>query len=77
MHGDVALSKEILDREFPDSHLTGEANLLMMPNVDAANITYNLLSTSGNGITVGAILLGRPSRRTSSTPSPACGASST
>jgi malate dehydrogenase (oxaloacetate-decarboxylating)(NADP+) len=59
MRGDAALSKEILDREFPGSGLTGEANLLIMPNVDAANISYNLLRmAAGSGITVGGILLG-------------------
>jgi malate dehydrogenase (oxaloacetate-decarboxylating)(NADP+) len=59
MRGDAALSKEILDREFPDSGLTGEANVLVMPNVDAANISYNLLRiAAGGGITVGGILLG-------------------
>jgi malate dehydrogenase (oxaloacetate-decarboxylating)(NADP+) len=59
MRGDAALSKDILDREFPDSGLHGEANLLVMPNVDAANISYNLLRmAAGGGITVGGILLG-------------------
>ena len=59
MRGDAALSKEILDREFPDAGLAGEANVLVMPNVDAANISYNLLrSAAGGGITVGGILLG-------------------
>src|SRR5450631_1121152 len=59
MRGDAALSKSILDREFPDSGLTSEANVLVMPNVDAANISYNLLRiAAGNGITVGGILLG-------------------
>ncbi|HSV45555.1 MAG TPA: phosphate acyltransferase, partial [Ramlibacter sp.] len=59
MRGDAALSKEILDREFPDSGLPGEANVLVMPNVDAANISYNLLRiAAGGGITVGGILLG-------------------
>jgi malate dehydrogenase (oxaloacetate-decarboxylating)(NADP+) len=59
MRGDAALSKTILDREFPDSDLTTEANVLVMPNVDAANISYNLLRmAAGNGITVGGILLG-------------------
>jgi malate dehydrogenase (oxaloacetate-decarboxylating)(NADP+) len=59
MRGDAALSKEILDREFPDSNLCGEANVLVMPNVDAANISYNLLRmAAGGGITVGGILLG-------------------
>jgi malate dehydrogenase (oxaloacetate-decarboxylating)(NADP+) len=59
MRGDAALSKPILDREFPDSGLSSEANVLVMPNVDAANISYNLLRiAAGNGITVGGILLG-------------------
>jgi malate dehydrogenase (oxaloacetate-decarboxylating)(NADP+) len=59
MRGDAALSKAILDHEFPDSGLSSEANVLVMPNVDAANIAYNLLRiAAGNGITVGGILLG-------------------
>jgi malate dehydrogenase (oxaloacetate-decarboxylating)(NADP+) len=59
MRGDAALSKTILDHEFPDSALSTEANVLVMPNVDAANISYNLLRiAAGNGITVGGILLG-------------------
>jgi malate dehydrogenase (oxaloacetate-decarboxylating)(NADP+) len=59
MRGDAALSKTILDHEFPDSNLSTEANVLVMPNVDAANISYNLLRiAAGNGITVGGILLG-------------------
>ena len=43
MHADAALSTEIRDREFPDSRLVADANLLIMPNIDAANITYNAL----------------------------------
>jgi malate dehydrogenase (oxaloacetate-decarboxylating)(NADP+) len=59
MHGDAALSKAILDDVFPGSRLKSEANLLVMPNVDAANIAYNILKVvAGGGITVGAILLG-------------------
>jgi malate dehydrogenase (oxaloacetate-decarboxylating)(NADP+) len=59
MQGDAALSKPVLDRVFPDSRLTSAANLLIMPNLDAANIAYNLLKvTAGGGITVGPILLG-------------------
>jgi malate dehydrogenase (oxaloacetate-decarboxylating)(NADP+) len=59
MRGDAALSREILEREFPESNLAGEANVLVMPNVDAANIAYNLLRiAAGGGITVGGILLG-------------------
>jgi malate dehydrogenase (oxaloacetate-decarboxylating)(NADP+) len=59
MHADSALSRTIRDREFPDSRLKADANVLIMPNADAANITYNALRvTSGEGITVGGILLG-------------------
>jgi malate dehydrogenase (oxaloacetate-decarboxylating)(NADP+) len=59
MRADAALSTAIRDSLFPDSRLTTDANLLIMPNVDAANITYNALRvTSGGGITVGGILLG-------------------
>jgi malate dehydrogenase (oxaloacetate-decarboxylating)(NADP+) len=59
MQGDAALSEEIRMRVFPDSRLKGEANLLVMPNLDAANVAFNLLKvTGGEGITVGPILLG-------------------
>jgi malate dehydrogenase (oxaloacetate-decarboxylating)(NADP+) len=59
MHGDSALSEEIRLRAFPDSRLKGEANLLVMPSVDAANIAFNLLKVSaGGGVTLGPILLG-------------------
>ena len=59
MHGDTALDAGLLKRMMPDSRLKGEANLVVMPNIDAANIAYNLLkTTSGNGIAVGPILLG-------------------
>jgi malate dehydrogenase (oxaloacetate-decarboxylating)(NADP+) len=59
MRGDAALSKPILDDVFPGSPLATDANLLIMPSVDAANISYNLLKVAaGNGITVGPILLG-------------------
>jgi len=59
MRGDAALSKTVLNGIFPDSALPTDANLLIMPNVDAANISYNLLKVAaGNGITVGPILLG-------------------
>ena len=59
MHADAALSKPLLDRIFPGSRLTAEANLLVLPNLDAANITYNALKiVAGEGITVGPILLG-------------------
>ena len=59
MHGDAALNEVIRNRIHPDSKLKGEANLLIMPSVEAANIAYNLLKmVSGDGITVGPILLG-------------------
>ena len=59
MHADAALSRPTLDRVMPDSNLTEEANLLVMPNLDAANITFNALkAVAGQGITVGPILLG-------------------
>ena len=59
MHGDVALDAAARERLMPDSTLHGEANLLVMPNIDAANITYNLLKTAaGGGIALGPVLLG-------------------
>ena len=59
MHADAALSRRILARAMPDSPLTAEANLLVMPNLDAANITFNALKiVAGEGVTVGPILLG-------------------
>jgi malate dehydrogenase (oxaloacetate-decarboxylating)(NADP+) len=59
MHGDAALSEEIRMRVFPRARLRGEANLLVMPTLDAANISFNLLKTaSGGGVTIGPMLLG-------------------
>jgi malate dehydrogenase (oxaloacetate-decarboxylating)(NADP+) len=59
MHGDAALSESLRTAAFPDNRLKGVANLLIMPNLDAANIAYNLLKmTGGDGITIGSILLG-------------------
>ncbi len=59
MHGDAALSQAIRDRFYPECRLKGEANLLIMPNLDAANIAFNLMKiTNGEGITIGPILLG-------------------
>ena len=66
MHGDVALDTASAHKLMPDSTLTGDANLLVMPNIDAANISYNLLKTAaGNDIAIGPMLLGAPSRCTS------------
>ena len=59
MHGDAALSEEIRHQVFPNSQLKGQANLLIMPTLDAANIAFNLLKTAaGDGLTVGPLLLG-------------------
>jgi malate dehydrogenase (oxaloacetate-decarboxylating)(NADP+) len=59
MHGDAALSESVRQAIFPNSRLQGEANLLLMPNLDAANISFNLLKTaSGDGVTIGPMLLG-------------------
>jgi malate dehydrogenase (oxaloacetate-decarboxylating)(NADP+) len=59
MQGDMALSGNIRKAVFPGSRLRGEANLLVMPNLDAANIAFNLLKTAaGSNITVGPMLLG-------------------
>jgi len=59
MHGDAALSDEIRRKAFPNSRLQGEANLLVMPTLDAANIAFNLLKVaSSDNVTIGPILLG-------------------
>jgi malate dehydrogenase (oxaloacetate-decarboxylating)(NADP+) len=59
MHGDAALSEAVRRRALPDSRLQGEANLLIMPTLDAANISFNLLKVaSGDNVTLGPILLG-------------------
>ncbi|ALD91547.1 NADP-dependent malic enzyme [Cupriavidus gilardii] len=59
MHGDCALDQKLRDQLVPDGTLKGEANLLVCPNIDAANIAYNLLKTAaGNNVAIGPILLG-------------------
>jgi malate dehydrogenase (oxaloacetate-decarboxylating)(NADP+) len=58
MHADAALVEQIRAQAIPDSTLSGTANLLIMPNIDAANIAFNLVKASGEGVTVGPILLG-------------------
>jgi len=59
MHGDAALSEILRLETFPATQLKGAANLLVMPNLDAANISYNLLKmAAGDGVTIGSILLG-------------------
>ncbi len=58
MHGDAALDEAYRARVFPHSRLTGEANVLMMPSLDAGNIVYHLLKTVANALPVGPILIG-------------------
>ena len=58
MHADAALSETIRRRFYPGSKLKGSANLLVMPNVDAANIAANLLKILGGGVLIGPVLMG-------------------
>jgi malate dehydrogenase (oxaloacetate-decarboxylating)(NADP+) len=59
MQGDAALSAEVRRTVFPNSRLKGDANLLIMPTLDAANISFNLLKVAaGSGLTLGPMLLG-------------------
>ena len=58
MHADAALAEQIRHHALPDSTLTGTANLLIFPNIDAANIAYNLVKATGEAVTVGPMLLG-------------------
>ncbi len=58
MHGDSALSTMLRDKVMPESKLTGEANLLVFPNLDAANIALNLLKVMTDALHVGPVLLG-------------------
>ncbi len=58
MHGEDAISEEIRNRIFAHSNLEGAANLLVMPNMDAAHICYTLLKVIGGGVSVGPILIG-------------------
>ncbi|MFD2366955.1 NADP-dependent malic enzyme [Pseudoduganella sp. GCM10020061] len=59
MHGDTALNSKLRMQLMPHTTLKGDANLLVMPNLDAANIAYNLVKTAaGNGIAIGPVLLG-------------------
>jgi malate dehydrogenase (oxaloacetate-decarboxylating)(NADP+) len=58
MHADHALSEELRNARFPQSRLRGKANLLVMPNQDAAHIAFSLLKQIGEGIAIGPILVG-------------------
>jgi malate dehydrogenase (oxaloacetate-decarboxylating)(NADP+) len=58
MQADTALSETVRDRKLPGSHFRGEANLLIMPNLDAANIAYQFIKVLADALPVGPILLG-------------------
>jgi malate dehydrogenase (oxaloacetate-decarboxylating)(NADP+) len=59
MHGDTALDSKLRAKIMPQSTLKGDANLLVMPNIEAANIAYNVVKTAaGSGVAVGPVLLG-------------------
>ena len=58
MHADAALAEDVRLRIFPNSRLTGSANLFVLPNLDAANITYNMLRVMTDGVAIGPILMG-------------------
>ena len=70
MHGDAALSETIRQSSLMETTLTGQANILICPNLDAANILFNVLKvTGGEGITIGPILLGAAATAHVMTPS--------
>jgi malate dehydrogenase (oxaloacetate-decarboxylating)(NADP+) len=59
MHGDTALDSKLRAKIMPQSTLKGDANLLVMPNIEAANIAYNVVKTAaGSGVAIGPVLLG-------------------
>jgi len=58
MHIDAALDPRIRERVFPNARLTGAANLLIFPNLDAANAAFNLLKSAGDGLPIGPLLIG-------------------
>jgi len=78
MHGDAALDHDLLKKMMPDSRLKGSANLLVLPNIEAANIAYNLLKTAaGYGVAIGPVMLGCARPVHILTPSPRFAVSST
>ena len=58
MHSDSAIDERMRERVFPENLLKGSANLLVMPSLDAAHISYNLLKELGDGLPIGPILVG-------------------
>ncbi|SDG28883.1 MULTISPECIES: NADP-dependent malic enzyme [Thalassobaculum] len=58
MHADSAISEVVRNRTFPNSRLQGAANLLVMPTLDSANVAFNLMKSTGQGLSVGPMLVG-------------------
>lgn len=58
MQGDTAWDETLRQRMFPNTTLSGRANLFVMPNLDAANITYNMVRVMTDGVAIGPILMG-------------------
>ena len=58
MHADMALVEASREKRFPDSCLSGSANLLVMPNLDAANIVYHMFRALGDGVVIGPVMMG-------------------
>jgi malate dehydrogenase (oxaloacetate-decarboxylating)(NADP+) len=58
MHADLALSEEMRNTRYPGLAYSGAANLLVMPNLDAANISFNMLKVLADGIVIGPLLVG-------------------
>jgi malate dehydrogenase (oxaloacetate-decarboxylating)(NADP+) len=59
LHGDAALSEDVRKSYLPETTLSGSANVLICPNLDSANILYNVLkTTNSHGVTIGPVLLG-------------------
>ena len=58
MHSDAAINERMRERAFPENLLEGSANLLIMPSLDAAHISYNLMKVLGDGLPVGPVLIG-------------------
>src|SRR3546814_48000 len=63
MQGDTAWLEDMRQRMFPNTTLKGRANLFVMPNLDAANITYNMIKVMTEGVAIGPILMGIEDRK--------------
>jgi malate dehydrogenase (oxaloacetate-decarboxylating)(NADP+) len=58
MQADLALDEDLRQRIFPNSRLKGQANLMILPDLNAANIAFNLLKSLGGGLPIGPMLIG-------------------